>query len=512
MREGMRRRAALLTLSLLGAWLPVAGAENALPLQDELVVAVLDTGIDALHAEFAGYLGQPGIADPQIIAWWDFGIHRNPGPREVWDPLSPMPHDPHGHGTATASLVGGAMLGTCPGVKLAIAKIGDEQGQLVGDIAAAVRWAVKTAGADVLSMSFGSGVPFPAHLDAVDDALAEARALGVLPVASAGNGLANQGVKSVSDLHTPAGSPHALSVGAATRGGGTVGIAAGGLYTNLDPEVTAWGTDVPSAKPGGGYVPLSGTSFSAPKVAGWAACLMRAAQARGQDAGPDRLELLLKFTARDDPALPYAVEGYGFVDDATVARARPYAEQGGVPWFTSHVSLLSTAPDAAGQLLKTAWWDLTEPVLRVQPLPAGTPGAVGPGPGLLAAQGELYRVPAQALELLEAELRYEDALGAVDAPQLGRTGLNNLDLLLFPAHALRDGLLFWNELADASFRPSEGASWEAVSDVAGWSGEYVVLVLGNGVVREQPFALQAWRDGEPLEPRFEGDVLVAGGW
>ncbi|MHB8605744.1 MAG: S8 family serine peptidase, partial [Thermoplasmatota archaeon] len=119
---------------------------------NEVVVAIIDTGADGTHPEFGGYRGEAGVTDPQIVAWYDIGLHGPPAAGVVWDAATPVPYDScpgFCHGTGTASLVGGATVGAYPGVKLAIAKITDASGGLV-DIAAAIHWATVDVGADVI--------------------------------------------------------------------------------------------------------------------------------------------------------------------------------------------------------------------------------------------------------------------------------------------------------------------------------------------------------------------------
>ncbi|HWH09365.1 MAG TPA: S8 family serine peptidase, partial [Candidatus Thermoplasmatota archaeon] len=144
----MNTRAVLAALLLLPL-VPASGAATTDPLR----IAVIDTGIDASHPEFA-----PG----QVVAWRDFTPER-----------SATPKDGHGHGTATASLVAGRNVGGCgsdalrpklsfaPGAQLVVARVGNDKGEVVGNIDAAFDWAV-AQGADVISMSIGGIAPLPA--------------------------------------------------------------------------------------------------------------------------------------------------------------------------------------------------------------------------------------------------------------------------------------------------------------------------------------------------------------
>lgn len=486
---------AFLALPLLAAPLSVTSA----PADAPVLIALLDTGIDARHVEFRGYLGQPNVTDPQVVGWWDFGVHGVPPPGAAWDALTPVPFDPVGHGTGTASLAAGQFLGRCPGAKLAMAKVVDAGGALTGDRAAAVQWAVKTLGADVISISINSVVPLPARLEALDEALAEARDLGVLVVVSAGNGLANLGAKYPSETSSAASSPDVLSVGAGSSPGTTQAILLDGSYTNFDPEVSAHGTSVSMASPGNGYVTRSGTSFSTPKVAGYAACLVGAARAHGQDASPDRVETLLKHTARDDLALPYAIEGHGWVNDATYASARSFAASGAP---APPASAANMAADLASQALKVAWSEGAEPHLVLVPRD-GASGVVGPSVLAGFSEGEVARIALAAGQSVDIRLTYQQAANTPVLP------LNDLDLYLFRAHAEDDGIVEFNELGTESSESAAVLGQERVRFTAGEAGEVLLLVHGWMVAGEQPYAIEATVDGVPIG-LVRRDVAVLG--
>lgn len=309
---------------------PLGLAENivhntALGVPDnQVVVAVLDTGIDPTHPEFA--------AD-QIVAWWDFSVA--PFGAGAWQ-SGQTPHDHNGHGTGTASLVGGATVGAYPGVKLAIGKVERDSDGAIVNLPQAIRWAADVVGADVISISIGPVVPEPGLLEASDEATASATRQGALVVASAGNGIEGAGVKFPSEMHAPASEPVALDVGAVGFNGRWThtDTLVFSFYSNTNPDAVAWGTFACMARGAGTtlasvdgscksgnsrYGIASGTSFATPLTAGWAAKIMQAAIAAGQDASPARVKSLVLGTARDDAAVPYALEGRGFVNGFTTA-------------------------------------------------------------------------------------------------------------------------------------------------------------------------------------------------
>ena len=358
----MRRRStaatALCALAVVLA-APHAGAATKKALvaaPKPVVVAVIDTGARATHQEF-DYRGPTSTSD-QFVGWWDFtsevkGQVELPDDGESWDTAVADPYDRNGHGTLTASMVGGRgadarkTAAALPGAKLAIAKVGNGDGAIEGDIARAITWATQTVHADVISISIGTIVPIPAALQRADyAAITAARKAGVLVVVANGNGYGNAGVPGDPGwANGYSSSTKALTVGAA----GT-----NGYLVTTDPEVSAVFTVTgPSHTSDNGYVKESGTSFGTPYVAGFAANLLQAARAAGKPLAVDQLEKLIKFSAMDT-STPPMFEGYGVVSDVSLPVARQHAQAGTLPTRPS--------PDASGTYvesvsgsLRTAW-------------------------------------------------------------------------------------------------------------------------------------------------------------
>ncbi len=322
------------------------------------VVAVIDSGVRATHQEF-DYRGRLSGAD-QIVAWWDFTSEVKPAivvPKagQVWDTTVADPYDREGHGTLTASLVGGRGLdarktpAALRGAKLAIAKVANANGSIQGDVAAAINWAVTTVRADVITMSINSIVPVPASPQrAVYKAITAARQAGVLVVVSNGNGYAGAGLPGDPGwANSYSSSTAALTVGAA---------GSAGYSMSTDPEVTATYTSTGASHlDDRSYVSRSGTSFGTPFVAGLAASLIKAAREAGRTLGVEQLEKLIKFSA-SDTAVPPTFEGYGVVDMAGLAAAQSHARAGTLP--------ARPTPDLSGAYvesyagtLRSAWSD-----------------------------------------------------------------------------------------------------------------------------------------------------------
>lgn len=358
MRLGKRRTAALAALAVLMTAPHAAAATRKAAAVREPVIAVIDTGLNAAHQEF-DYRG-PASKTDQLVGWWDFTKETKPAialpdQGQSWDTEVRDPYDKQGHGTLTASMVGGRGAdasktpAALPGAKLAIAKVGNGDGAIEGDLAAAITWAAETVRADVISISIGSIVPVPvAFVQAEYDAIAAARRKGILVVVANGNGFGNAGIP---------GDPGWASWYASTTQGLAVGASgSSGYLVSTDPEVAAVFTVTgPSHKDRDSYVKKSGTSFGTPYVAGFAAALIKAARSAGRQTSPDRLEQLIKFSAKDT-STPPQFEGYGVVSQDELAAAQAHARAGTLPGRPSPDISGTYVEQVAGRL-RSAWSD-----------------------------------------------------------------------------------------------------------------------------------------------------------
>jgi hypothetical protein len=460
---------------------PVLATVPGLPLP---TVAVIDSGVRATHQEFA-YKGASST-DDQFVAWWDFtsevkpAIHL-PAPGQTWDTEVADPYDRNGHGTHTASMAVGRNVDPskdpsfAPGYPLAVAKVGKGDGTIEGDIGAAVRWAVDTAGASVISISIGSIAPFPEVLDNVHEAARYARQHGVLVVVANGNGFNDMGIPGDPGWASPSGdSTEVLSVGAD-------GLDA--YQSNTDPEVVGKFFDVMMADFSGDtkYSRASGTSFSTPLVAGMAARLILESRLGGREPSPDYIEQLLKYSARDTDTPP-AFEGYGVLDAASFAGAVPHAGAGTLP--------ARPAPDPSGTYVETvggtlrdAWSNKLDGGLQqlalsdfLNPGPSNGLGSIGPS---TPAGGEYERY------VLDTTRGQWVSFNLTYAP----TGQqNDLDLHVF----LGGDPLPGTHVLDGTQRMGSSANGSGVTESVSFrspGGPLTVVVLGWSVTADQPYAL-----------------------
>jgi subtilisin family serine protease len=293
------------------AWAVSTGSPN-------VVIAILDTGIEFDHPDLQGKIwtnpGETGT-DAQgrdrrsngvdddgngfVDDWrgWDFWESGTTTVTRDNNPLDEF----SGHGTGTAGLAGAS---TNNGIGIASAgyncrvmavKLGGtrERVRNVGFIEQGILYAT-TNGASIINSSFGG----PSRSRAIEDAVNFATNAGVLVVAAAGNG----GTDAPS---YPAAYTNALSVGAVLHSGANIGQRAS--FSNFGPTVKVYaaGNAVLTTVPGRAvdvkdgraaselYIPMSGTSFSSPIVAGIAGLI----KARHPNWSPQRIATQIRAAA-----------------------------------------------------------------------------------------------------------------------------------------------------------------------------------------------------------------------
>ena len=271
-------------LNLPAAWDMTTGAP-------EIVIAIVDSGVDAAHPDLAG----------AVIPGYDF----------VDDDADASPVDGHGTGVAgTAAARANNGIGgvgacfTCSVMPLQV--VGPDGIALNLDIAEAIDYAVDH-GAAVVNVSL-IGPNSPPELER---AIGRARAAGVFVVAAAGN-------DGTDTPRFPAAVPGTISVGASTYDGRRASFSNHGTWVRFAAPECA-----PIAVLGGGSGVGCGTSMSSPLVAGIVA-LMRT-QARF--APVDDIEARLARTARAVPGtqfgVPDAAAALRLLESTPVPRVRP---------------------------------------------------------------------------------------------------------------------------------------------------------------------------------------------
>ncbi|MDT0347687.1 S8 family serine peptidase [Streptomyces litchfieldiae] len=226
---------------------------------EDVLVGVVDSGVDA---------GHPDLAGDAVIRGSEFTVV--PTERQARRTTPAPRQDCSGHGTAVAGLIaarrsaGDRMTGVAPAATIYPVRLDGAVEQLPPEtIAAAIDDAV-AAGVDVLNLSFGR----PVDDRPVREAVANALANDVVVIAAAGNE-GNGGP--VGGLMYPAAYDGVLAVGAVTDDGQPMESSNTGEWIDL----AAYGDNLTVAAPeGSGYRTVAGNSFAAAQVSG-AAALVR---------------------------------------------------------------------------------------------------------------------------------------------------------------------------------------------------------------------------------------------
>lgn len=273
---------------------------HALAKGDNVLVAVIDSGIDATHPELTG-----SVVDS-------------------FDALS-TPAAPHKHGTAIAGLIAahGRLMGAAPDARiLAVRAFNPEGTSAEGttfNILKGLDWAA-AHGARVINMSF-AGPNDPA----IHRSLEGAHKKGIVLVAAAGNA----GPKSP-PLY-PAADPNVIAVTATDTEDKLFEQSNRGRYI----AVAAPGTQILVAIPAGGYEVSSGTSYSAAEVSGIVALMLQ----RNGKLSPDKVRAILLATAKDlGPKGRDALFGAGLADAYGAVTAEGPALAAKVPLPIERVS------------------------------------------------------------------------------------------------------------------------------------------------------------------------------
>ncbi|MBI4096798.1 MAG: S8 family serine peptidase [Candidatus Levybacteria bacterium] len=263
---------ALRTIKAQSAWNETQGKN--------VVVAVLDTGIDENHPDLKGKIaGRKNFAYPEK-----------------------PPDDLSGHGTHVAGIIAAktdnneGVAGACPQCKLLNVKVlkNNEQGTM-SVVADGIAWAAQQEGVKVINLSVSGNKPDvngdEQGGDFLEDAINEAWNKGIVVVVAAGN-------DGTSQKTYPAAYDNAIAVAATTRddkiasfsnfGKDWVDVAAPGddIYSTIPPHVSR---NEGTAK----YRFMKGTSMAAPLVSATAALVI----AKDSNLTPSQVRSKLEQTA-----------------------------------------------------------------------------------------------------------------------------------------------------------------------------------------------------------------------
>ena len=268
-------------------------------------VYVIDTGVYSGHNEFGGRVqsGYTAVADGNGT------------------------EDCNGHGTHVAGTIAGQNYGVAKSATVVAVRVLDCTGSgYSSSVIAGINWVIAShpGGAGIINLSLGGTAN-----SAIDQAVADATAAGLVVVVAAGN----SGADACS--YSPARAPSALTIGAIDQSN------AKAAYSNYGSCVDMWapGSQITSAgiNGAGSSATLSGTSMATPHVAGLAARLQ---QARPGMSAAQITSVLTQSSLTADPAGIPVVEFAEAPDFATPATSTTVVD-------TTTTDVATTTTDAA---------------------------------------------------------------------------------------------------------------------------------------------------------------------
>ncbi len=269
-------------------------------LGEDVVVALLDSGVDIEHPDLEG----------NIIDGWNF-VDDNEYVTDI-----------DGHGTMVAGIVAAVannsigIVGVASNVRIMPLKVISESGGSLVDIASAIRYAADN-GADVIGMSLGG--TFSKGSLAMEAAVNYAYQKGCVLVAAAGN-------NDTSELFYPAAYENVIAVSAINETDQKAPFSNYGEYIDF----CAPGVNILSTWPNATYAYGSGTSFATPFVTGVVAVML----SQYPYLSNENVKATLRAQAEDLGEEGWdQFYGWGIVDAYAAASLPPVPEASSVVFF-----------------------------------------------------------------------------------------------------------------------------------------------------------------------------------
>ncbi len=300
--------------------------------KNDIVVAVIDTGIDTNHVDLDG---------GKVVCWRDVVGARASA------------YDDNGHGTHVSSIIAGegqanpAYTGVAPSAALVGIKVLNAQGSgSLSQVMAGVQWAIDNkaaCGIEAINMSLGLSGNSDGT-DSLSQLVNAAVTAGIVSAVAAGN----EGPASHT-IGSPGAAASALTVGSMADPG------AGGFFLSyfssrgptadgrIKPDIVSPGHSIMAAKYGTttSYVSYSGTSMATPFVAGVVALMENANPA----LSPANVKSMLMSTAVGwGPSGPDPDYGSGRLDAYAAIKTAAGATTGTPPVVPSHMYVSGSLP------------------------------------------------------------------------------------------------------------------------------------------------------------------------
>ncbi len=264
---GMHNESATSRVQARGADIDALAAWNITTGDKKVIIAVIDTGIDYNHADIKPNMwtntaeanGAAGVDDDANGIVDD--IH---GAAFVSGIAPGNPMDDHSHGTHCAGTIAGAhneigVAGVMANVRLMGVKFLSKGGSgTTADAIKAINYATKM-GAHAMSNSWGGG----SFSQALEDAIKEASAKGIVFLAAAGNSSSNNDTRPSYPASYPV--ENIIAIAAHDINDKLASFSSYGLKS---VHVAAPGVDILSTVISGKYATFSGTSMATPHVSG----------------------------------------------------------------------------------------------------------------------------------------------------------------------------------------------------------------------------------------------------
>jgi serine protease AprX len=295
-------------------------------------VALIDSGVTSWHDD---------LGSDRVVHFMDFVD------------FQPLAYDDYGHGTHVAGIIAGngydsngARTGMAPGASLIVLKVLDGDGNgYISNVIAALDYAVQNRARfniRVVNLSVAAGVYESYETDPLTLAARRAVEAGIVVVTAAGNfGRNAKGQPQYGGVTSPGNAPWVLTVGASTHKGTVTRkddevapfSSRGPSYIDYaaKPDLVAPGVGIESLTDGSSllfsthsaarlwgsvdtvtqpYLSLSGTSMSAPVVAGAVALMLQANPA----LTPNLVKAILQYTAEHRAGYDDLTQGAGFLN------------------------------------------------------------------------------------------------------------------------------------------------------------------------------------------------------
>ncbi len=284
---------------------------QSIPANSQVIVAVVDSGVDYTHEALAGQL-LINTADPidgidndrngYVDDYYGYNFDGDGSTPSERDPI-----DKFGHGTHIAGVVAARADSSYPGVnpnaKILNVRFLDERGRGTDTNGAEAIYYAVDRGVRIINCSWGYFTPSQTLRDAVDYAAAR----GAIVVAASGN-------DNSLDSEYPAAFDSVFAVGSVNSDHVRSSYSNYGAYLDF----MALGRRVMGLKPGNGYQSLSGTSQSAAVLSGTISRVLGFDSTMSSTAVYD----ILKTSCVDlDRSGKDILTGYGLVDSATLVAA-----------------------------------------------------------------------------------------------------------------------------------------------------------------------------------------------